>query len=810
MQPRQSISSFDVSWDMVVMGEAVVHTRITHLHLWLEMLILLSTWPLTEHAQHTSLPEVVIPLRVTGNRTMWAMGWLTYSLHFGGQRHFIYMKAKRAFISRQLSVFTYTDQGALHKDQPFVQKDCYYHGYMDRDPDSMVALTTCFGGIQGILQINGTVYEIKPKNHSSTFEHLVRKIHSEETQLLPMRCALTEEKLAWQMKLHGNDNPTLMQSGYEGWWTHKSFLELALVVDYERIRYLNGNQSRVLQEILIIVGLINEIYLTLDVEVVLLGVEMWNEGNPVTVNNIDDLLTDFCFWKGISLNNRIQNDIAHLFVLYDFERYLGLAYVGTVCMPWDNCGVDRLIGDNLFHFGQITAHEIGHNLGMLHDEGSCTCGMERCLMAPTDSGTLKFSNCSYADFWKVYATTANCMRKEKKPIGTYKLKSCGNGVVDDGEQCDCGSWKKCTADPCCTRGCTLQGGAACAFGLCCKDCQIMPSGTVCRAKDNECDLPEWCNGLSHECPKDVYLLDGSSCKDGGYCYEKRCNNRDVQCQQIFGKEARSAAQRCYREINSQGDRFGNCGLFRSTYLRCKDSDILCGRVQCENVKALPSLKDHSSVHWTHLNGVTCWGTDYHFGMTIPDIGHVKDGTDCGPEHVCINRKCVNKSIWVSHCSPETCNMQGVCNNLHHCHCNSGWQPPFCLARGFGGSVDSGPASAPRPPTPPAPPPPPAPAPPPPTAPPPPPVPAPPTPTSPVPESLPSPPTPPSTPPPKQMKSKKNNWVSIIQILFLIFPLFVFICLRNKYGIPRRSKEPSVSSSEEEEESSDISTASKSS
>ncbi|XP_028728220.2 disintegrin and metalloproteinase domain-containing protein 25-like, partial [Peromyscus leucopus] len=753
-QPRQSTSSFDVSWDMVAMGEAVMHIRITHLHLWLEMLILLSTWPLTEQAQHTSLPEVVIPLRVTGNRTMWAMGWLTYSLHFGGQRHFIYMKAKKAFISRQLSVFTYTDQGALHKDQPFVQKDCYYHGYMDGDPDSMVALTTCFGGIQGILQINGTVYEIKPKNLSSTFEHLVRKIHSEETQLFPMRCALTEEELARQMKLHRNDNPTLMQSGYEGWWTHKSFLELALVVDHERIRYLDGNQSRVLQEILIIVGLINEIYLALDVEVVLLGVEMWNEGNPITVNNIYDLLSDFCLWKAISLNNRIQNDIAHLFVLYDFQQYLGLAFVGTVCMPRDNCGVDCLIGDNLFHFGKITAHEMGHNLGMLHDEGSCTCGMERCLMAPTDSGTLNFSNCSYADFWKVYAT-ANCMRKEKKPISIYKLKSCGNGVVDDGEQCDCGSWKKCTADPCCTMSCTLKRRAACALGLCCKDCQIMPSGTVCRAKENECDLPEWCDGHSHECPKDVYLLDGSSCKDGGHCYEKRCNNRDVQCQQIFGKEARSAAQRCYREINSQGDRFGNCGLFRSTYLRCKDSDILCGRVQCENVKALPSLKDHSSVHWTHLNGVTCWGTDYHFGMTIPDIGHVKDGTDCGPEHVCINRKCVNKSIWVSHCSPETCNMQGVCNNLDHCHCNSGWKPPFCLAHGFGGSVDSGP------------------------------------------------------PPPKQMKSKKNNWVSIIPIL-VIFPFFVFICLRNKYRIPRRSEEPSVSSSEEEEESSDVSTTSKSS
>ena len=70
--------------------------------------------------------------------------------------------------------------------------------------------------IQGILQINGTVYEIKPKNLPSTFEHLVHKMDSEETELLPMRCALTEE-IAKQMKRQQNENPTLMQSHYEGW-----------------------------------------------------------------------------------------------------------------------------------------------------------------------------------------------------------------------------------------------------------------------------------------------------------------------------------------------------------------------------------------------------------------------------------------------------------------------------------------------------------------------------------------------------------------------------------------------------------------
>ncbi|XP_034376496.1 disintegrin and metalloproteinase domain-containing protein 25-like [Arvicanthis niloticus] len=746
MQTRQTASSFAVSEDKVAMSKAVVYTRISHLYLRLEILIILSSWPLTGYAQHTSLPEVVIPLQVTGNRPVWAMGWLTYSLHFGGHKHFIYMKAKKVFVSRLFSVFTYTKQGALHKDQPYVQQDCYYHGYMDGDPESMVAITTCYGGFQGILQINGTVYEIKPKKLSSTFEHLVHKLDNEETELRPLRCALTEEEIARQMKLQKNEKPTLMQSHYEGWWTHKSFLDLALVVDRERIRYHNNNTSRVLVEVFTITNIINNIYQILDVEIVLQGVELWNERNHVAVGGIEILLFKFCIWKTFSLNVRIPNDIAHLFVRHDFGIYLGLAYVGTVCDPSYNCGVDRLIGHNLFYFGHIIAHEMGHNLGMQHDSGSCTCGVKDCLMAPTDTGIRKFSNCSYSKFWTTYAT-AQCMHKEKKPISILNSKLCGNGVVDDGEQCDCGSVEMCKGDPCCNSWCTLKDGAACAFGLCCLHCQITPSGTVCREKVNECDLPEWCNGHSHMCPNDVYLLDGSPCQDGGYCYEKRCNNRDEQCKQIFGKEARSAARSCYRELNTQGDRFGNCGMIRNTYLRCSDSDILCGRVQCENVTSIPLLQGHSTIHWTHLNGVTCWGTDYHFGMTIPDIGFVKDGTDCGPEHMCFRKKCVRKPIWASKCSPKLCNMKGVCNNLHHCHCDLGWDPPRCLKSGFGGSVDSGP------------------------------------------------------PPGKKEKPKENTLLALVILMPIVtFSFFLFTCLFGRHVTTPRIEEPTVSTSEEEEES----------
>jgi choice-of-anchor A domain-containing protein/fibro-slime domain-containing protein len=55
---------------------------------------------------------------------------------------------------------------------------------------------------------------------------------------------------------------------------------------------------------------------------------------------------------------------------------------------------------------------------------------------------------------------------------------CGNGVVEQGEQCDGGV--------CCTSSCTY-----------------VPSTTVCRPSIGPCDAPEYCTGNSAQCPYDV-------------------------------------------------------------------------------------------------------------------------------------------------------------------------------------------------------------------------------------------------------------------------------------------------------------------
>ncbi|XP_051025439.1 disintegrin and metalloproteinase domain-containing protein 26A-like [Acomys russatus] len=652
-------------------------------------MLLFSEWSPTGHSKYRSPPEVVVPLRVTDFRKRNPPDWLSYRLYFGGQRHIITLEPKKNFISRSFLLFTYSDKGDLLAEQPFVKGDCYYHGYVDEDPESTVIINTCLGSLQGILGINGTTYEIMPKGSTSTFEHLAYKMDSEESESIPMKCALTEEEIARQVKLQESSDSILLQNPFENWWTHHKYIEYFVVLDNKRYVHRKNNTTKCLHDILLMVNSINKYYTQIDLEVVLTSLEIWTEKNHVNVEeSIFKVLPNFCNWKAKNIGNKIRHDIIHLFARQGYGKYLGLANVATVCSG-NNCAVNSFVSDSMSDMGFIIAHEMGHNLGMSHDKYGCTCGRRQCIMAPYKSNSDKFSNCSYSEMFSVVMRKTCVHNIPDVAMALNTTATCGNNIVEEGEQCDCGDSDSCVRDSCCGEDCNFRSGAQCAFGLCCKDCQFIKPGTVCREEQSECDLPEWCNGTSAECPEDAYKEDGSPCTKG-YCYEMQCHGRQEQCQRIFGNEARSANEICYMEMNKRGDRFGNCGNNSYTYRRCNPTDVLCGRIQCENVQKIPQGRSHETVHWTHFQNMMCWSMEYHFGSRLYDSGSVKDGTPCGSHQLCIKGSCVRKSVLHTNCSERACNMHGICNNKRHCHCRFKWAPPYCLALGFGGSIDSGP------------------------------------------------------------------------------------------------------------------------
>ncbi|XP_004624959.1 disintegrin and metalloproteinase domain-containing protein 21 [Octodon degus] len=668
--------------------------RATLLWLWLEATLCSCSpsWP--GPTQRLSPPEVVTPLKVTGrSRGTKTPGWLSYSLLFGGQRHVVHMRVKKLLVSTHLPILTYTDQHALVEDQPFLPEDCYYHGYVEGAPQSLAVFSACFGGLRGVLQVNGLMYEIEPIRHSTVFEHLVYRLNGNETQSPNAKCGLTEEKIVRQhLELAVGENLVPKHDSVGAQWTHIWILELVIVTDHDFFIHSQGNLSKVQEDVFFVVNVVDSMYRQLHTYVNLIGIEIWNKGNVFQMTTIDQVLDDFSQWKKISLA-QLQHDAAHIFIQSAHIDLLGLAYVAGICQSPIDCGVCNFRGDPWSVFANTVAHELGHILGMVHDEKPCSCGEDGCIMSAYRVPEAKrFTNCSYLDFMETVVNQGSCLHNIPSTAKVFLLKRCGNGVVEKGEQCDCGDMQQCEHDPCCLPNCTLRPGAACAFGLCCKDCQFVQPGQLCRQQVNECDLPEWCNGTSPQCPQDAYVQDGVPCSSNAYCYRKECNHHDQQCRAIFGPRARSASQTCYREVNSRGNRFGHCGMNGTVYLKCDTPDVFCGRVQCESVEDMPPLPDHSVLQSTHVSGVTCWSIGHHQGVSMADAGEVKDGTTCEAGKICIHKKCVNLSVLSQDCLSETCNMKGTCNNKHHCHCAYGWSPPNCLHRGYGGSMDSGPAS----------------------------------------------------------------------------------------------------------------------
>ncbi|XP_074146245.1 disintegrin and metalloproteinase domain-containing protein 21-like [Sminthopsis crassicaudata] len=636
--------------------------------------------------------EVVIPWKVppqTGVSE--GSGKQTYILYIEGQKRVVHLKVRKLWIPRHLPVFTYNDQEVLTVDLPFIPDDCHYQGVVEGIPESMVALSTCSGGLRGMLKLENLTYEIEPLSTTITFQHLIYRLEEVKDSGLKMKCATTDEELS-DHNFQGLSDIIPKTLTKEDTWSPTRFVELAVVVDHERFIFLNQNKTKVVEQVLNIVHMTDILYDPLRIHVFLVGLEIWTQGNLIDIiGPMGTVALDFQMWQQKTLPGRLQYDTAHLIVFNSYGIYLGLGYVGNICSENHAIALLSFTDNNLILFAALFAHELGHNLGMHHDVETCSCKGNNCIMNANIFKVETFSNCSYNYFYKQLNSDGHCLADHPEEQQVYFLRHCGNRVVEKGEQCDCGSEKDCKQDHCCQSNCRLSPGANCAFGHCCKDCKVVAAGQLCRAQISNCDLPEYCNGVSPWCPADTYVLNGSPCGDGAFCYEKYCRGLDQQCKSMFGRKAKSGSLKCFKEINMEGDRFGNCGFFGDKYMKCAEDHILCGRLLCENVTEIPVLKDFVSIFQINVDGTTCWGMDYHFGRRGTDFGEVKDGTRCGPKKMCKNKKCVNIPEEKNECNATKCHGRGLCNHNQNCHCLYGWNPPYCNFKGYGGSIDSGPA-----------------------------------------------------------------------------------------------------------------------
>jgi hypothetical protein len=295
----------------------------------------------------------------------------------------------------------------------------------------------------------------------------------------------------------------------------------------------------------------------------------WNVACSPNVD-ITDRLNLFSAWRGLS---RDGNAYWTLLSTCNTDSAVGLAWLGQVCVEGaqaarvEGGGNETIASANVVirtaTEWQVFAHETGHTFGAVHDCTSSSCGdgssrMQRCcpfsttqcdagggfIMNPsTGSGIRAFSPCSIGNICSAIGRSAvrtQCLTNNKD-VTTITGSQCGNGIVESGEDCDCGGEQGCSGNPCCNpTTCKFTTNSVCDPSnedCCTPRCQFASAGTVCRQSSGFCDPQETCSGTSPMCPRDVHRDDGTSCGDSGQgltCASGQCTSRNQQCKTLIG------------------------------------------------------------------------------------------------------------------------------------------------------------------------------------------------------------------------------------------------------------------------------------
>ncbi|KAM9394176.1 disintegrin and metalloproteinase domain-containing protein 9-like [Pholidichthys leucotaenia] len=657
----------------------------------------------SEQTEHLSSYQLTIPRPIGGRLRRDTDGrpanQVSFIINVSGDDHIVHLERNQQLLASDFTVYTYNHDGSLTTSRPADQDHCQYRGFVEDVDGSSVAMSIC-DGLRGVLHLANDSYGIEPLS-SAPEQHLLYRLQDVMSQ--PHGCGTphhhhhdtTEHAQDRQQEIHQSHHSRMKRAVL-----HKThYVELLLVVDNDRYNFMNKNKTAVTEQMVQLANTIDAIYMQLNIRVVLVGLVIWDQQNLISTDGAaGEVLSRFTQWREKELVPRRRHDSAQLILKKSFGGTAGMAFVSTVCSKSHGGGINAFSNNNVVSFASIVAHELGHNLGMNHDDGrDCRCaGGGACIMNSGATGSHNFSSCSADDFENMLLHTGgSCLLNVPRPDEAYSAPYCGNKLVDVGEECDCGSQKECEDDPCCEyRTCKLKSGAQCAYGECCKNCQFLPGGTVCRSDSSECDLPEFCNGSSSFCQSDVFAQNGQPCRQNqSFCYNGKCQHYDGQCRDIFGPSARAAPEICFKDINSKGDRFGNCGFHGYGHKKCESRNAMCGKLQCSNVKEKKTVFgiQPSIISTPMAGGGECYGVDFMLGSDVPDPGMVNEGTKCGDNKVCMNFECRSADILNYDCDVQKkCHGHGVCNSNRNCHCDYGWAPPFCQLSGYGGSIDSGP------------------------------------------------------------------------------------------------------------------------
>uniref|UniRef100_A0A3Q2C824 ADAM metallopeptidase domain 22 n=1 Tax=Cyprinodon variegatus TaxID=28743 RepID=A0A3Q2C824_CYPVA len=530
---------------------------------------------------------------------------------------------------------------------------CYYQGKIRDVPRSFVALSTCHG-LHGMFFDGNHTYMIEPGGQANN----------------------SVSKIVWK-----NDQSFVYfqaQRFSRSVEDETKYIELMVINDhvmYKRHRLSVGQTNHNAKTV---VNLADMIFRKqLNTRIVLVAMETWSVDNKFNIDD-DPMVTLKEFMKYRKDFIKEKCDSVQLFLGNQFRSSSGSAsYMGGVCSLTKGGGVNEYGKHG--EMAVTLAQSLGQNIGIFSDKkrilnGECKCPDKwtGCIMG--DVGYYlpqRFTDCNVEEYHN-FLNSGGGACLFNKPMKLLDPPECGNGFVEPGEECDCGTPEECANEGgnCC-KNCTLTKGSDCSNGLCCRNCQLEVMGVLCRDAVNDCDIPEKCTGNSSQCPPNVHKMDGYTCeKDQGRCFNGKCKTKDRQCKYIWGEKATAADKFCYEKLNIEGTEKGNCGKEKDTWVQCNKRDVHCGYLLCSNISPSPRLGElqgglTSFSVAQHGSPLDCSGGHVLIDGDT-DLGYVEDGTACGTDSICLDHKCLSiEQFNFSTCPGTTdntiCSGHGVCN-----------------------------------------------------------------------------------------------------------------------------------------------------
>ncbi|XP_035694211.1 uncharacterized protein LOC118428295 [Branchiostoma floridae] len=274
-------------------------------------------------------------------------------------------------------------------------------------------------------------------------------------------------------------------------WSTK-YIRISLIYNKNAfVKVFKKNRQAVENHALELVSMLDKAYRTINFRVLLSDVEILEDlwpgetENPHLYNYLKPKVRQY-IWNKLQSSAKKFDTAAFITgpPYYQGSRAIGHA-MGDLCEMFNvNDYPHMIIGYNKLLSGRpadllgIMTHEMGHQFHMGHPSDPLEGGEDPC---PTmklfgSSCTMKSNgypkSFGYDFFHKIRTRDLTCL--DRKPAQSDVFK-CGNGILDNGEECDCGSSQTCLLhNPCCDgQICKLKRGAQCADGQkCCSNCKM--------------------------------------------------------------------------------------------------------------------------------------------------------------------------------------------------------------------------------------------------------------------------------------------------------------------------------------------------